>query len=90
MVGFKVNDTYLIPKRPLIERPMLIHHRQRKFGRGCVHEMDLPPTRKLPVPPQDEITQSETPATLVPGDQYEAVTFVALFLLMSPLIRIAS
>jgi glutathione S-transferase len=37
-VGFKVNDTYVIPTRPLIERTMLIHHKERKFGRGCVQE----------------------------------------------------
>jgi len=38
MVGFKVNDTYVIPTRPLIERTMLIRHKERKFGRGCVWE----------------------------------------------------
>jgi len=38
MVGFKVNDTYTIPTRPLIERTMLIRHKERKFGRGCVRE----------------------------------------------------
>ncbi len=38
MVGFKVNDTYVIPTRPLIERTMLIRHKERKFGRGCVRE----------------------------------------------------
>lgn len=37
-VGFKVNDTYVIPTRPLIERTMLIRHKERKFGRGCVRE----------------------------------------------------
>jgi len=37
-VGFKVNDTYVIPTRPLIERTMLICHKERKFGRGCVQE----------------------------------------------------
>jgi glutathione S-transferase len=36
MVGFKVNDTYVIPKRPLVERTMLIRHKERKFGKGCV------------------------------------------------------
>ncbi|MEK6632150.1 MAG: glutathione S-transferase N-terminal domain-containing protein [Nitrospirota bacterium] len=35
-VGFKVNDTYVIPKRPLVERVMMIRHKERKFGRGCV------------------------------------------------------
>ena len=38
MVGFKVNDTYVVPTRPLIERTMLIRHKERKFGRGCVRE----------------------------------------------------
>lgn len=38
MVGFKVNDTYVIPSRPLIERIMLIRHKERKFGKGCVQE----------------------------------------------------
>ncbi len=37
-VGFKVNDAYVIPTRPLIERTMLIRHKERKFGRGCVRE----------------------------------------------------
>lgn len=35
-VGFKINDSYLIPSRPLVERTMLIRHKERKFGRGCV------------------------------------------------------
>ncbi|MEQ1794792.1 MAG: glutathione S-transferase family protein [Nitrospira sp.] len=38
MVGFKVNDTYVIPSRPLVERVMLIRHKERKFGKGCVQE----------------------------------------------------
>lgn len=38
MPGFKVNDTYVIPTRPLIERTMLIRHKERKFGKGCVQE----------------------------------------------------
>jgi glutathione S-transferase len=38
MVRFKVNDTYVIPKRPLLERTMLIRHKERKFGKGCVRE----------------------------------------------------
>jgi len=38
MVGFKVNDTYVIPSRPLVERVMLIRHKERKFGKGCVRE----------------------------------------------------
>lgn len=38
MVEFKVNDTYVIPKRSLVEQTMLIRHKERKFGRGCVQE----------------------------------------------------
>jgi glutathione S-transferase len=38
MVGFKVNDSYVIPSRPLVERVMLVRHKERKFGRGCVQE----------------------------------------------------
>ena len=37
-VGFKVNDTYVIPSRPLIERIMLVRHKERKFGKGCLEE----------------------------------------------------
>jgi glutathione S-transferase len=35
-IGFKVNDSYVIPTRPLVERVMLIRHKERKFGKGCV------------------------------------------------------
>ncbi len=35
--------------------------------------------RQLPVQRQDTIAQSETPPTLAPGDEYEAVTFAAPF-----------
>jgi len=38
MVGFKINDSYIIPARPLIERVMLIRHKERKFGKGCLSE----------------------------------------------------
>jgi glutathione S-transferase len=38
MVGFKVNDSYVIPSRPLVERVMLTRHKERKFGRGCIKE----------------------------------------------------
>jgi glutathione S-transferase len=37
-VGFKVNDSYVIPSRPLVERVMLIRHKERKFGRGYLQE----------------------------------------------------
>jgi len=37
-VGFKIDDTYVIPTRPLVERTMLIRHKERKFGKGCVQE----------------------------------------------------
>ena len=36
MVGFKINDSYIITARPLVERVMLIRHKERKFGKGCV------------------------------------------------------
>lgn len=38
MVGFKVGDTYVISSRPVVERVMLIRHKERKFGKGCVEE----------------------------------------------------
>ena len=38
MVGFKVNDSYVIPSRPMVERVMLIRHKERKFGKGCLQE----------------------------------------------------
>ncbi|WHZ17712.1 MAG: hypothetical protein OJF52_004565 [Nitrospira sp.] len=38
MVGFKVNDSLIISSRPMVERVMLIRHKERKFGRGCLQE----------------------------------------------------
>jgi glutathione S-transferase len=38
MVGFKVNDSYVIPSLPLLERVMLIRHKERRFGKGCVQQ----------------------------------------------------
>jgi glutathione S-transferase len=38
MVGFKVNDSYAIPSRPLVERVMLTRFKERKFGKGCVQQ----------------------------------------------------
>lgn len=35
-VAFKINDSLIIPTRPLVERGMLIRHKERKFGKGCV------------------------------------------------------
>jgi glutathione S-transferase len=35
-VGFKVNDTYVWPTLPLVERIMQLRHKERKFGKGCV------------------------------------------------------
>ena len=37
-VGFKVDDSYLIPTRPLVERVMLTRFKDRKFGKGCVEQ----------------------------------------------------
>jgi glutathione S-transferase len=36
--GFKVNDTYVIPTRPLVERVMLIRFKERRYGRGCLQQ----------------------------------------------------
>ena len=38
LVGFKVNDSYAIPSRPMVERVMLVRHKERKFGKGCLQE----------------------------------------------------
>ena len=35
-VGFRVNDSYVVPTLPLVERVMLIRYKERKFGKGCV------------------------------------------------------
>jgi glutathione S-transferase len=37
-VGFKVNDTYVWPTLPLVERVMQLRHKERKFGKGCVEQ----------------------------------------------------
>jgi len=37
-VGFRVNDSYVIPTRPLVERVMLARFKERKFGKGCVQQ----------------------------------------------------
>lgn len=37
-IGFKVNDSYIIPKLPMTERVMVTRHKERKFGRGCVEQ----------------------------------------------------
>ncbi len=37
-VGFKVDDSYVIPTLPLVERTMVIRHKERKFGKGCVRQ----------------------------------------------------
>ena len=36
MVGFKVNDSYVIPTLPLVERVMQIRFKERRYGKGCV------------------------------------------------------
>jgi glutathione S-transferase len=38
IVRFKVNDTYVIPARPMVERVMLFRHKERKFGKDCIQE----------------------------------------------------
>jgi glutathione S-transferase len=35
-IGFKVNDSYVIPRLPLVERVNAVRWKERKFGRGCV------------------------------------------------------
>jgi glutathione S-transferase len=35
-VGFRVNDSYVVPKLPLVEQTMVRRHKERKFGKGCV------------------------------------------------------
>jgi len=35
-IGFKIDDSYVIPTLPLVERVMLTRHKERKFGKGCV------------------------------------------------------
>jgi glutathione S-transferase len=35
-IGFRVNDSYTLPKLPLVERVMVTRHKERKFGKGCV------------------------------------------------------
>ncbi len=37
-VGFKIDDSYVIPTLPLVERIMLTRHKERKFGKGCVEQ----------------------------------------------------
>lgn len=37
-VGFKVNDTYVWPTLPLVERVMQLRHKERKFGKGCLQQ----------------------------------------------------
>jgi glutathione S-transferase len=35
-VGFRVNDSYVLPALPLVERVMQYRHKERKFGKNCV------------------------------------------------------
>ena len=37
-VGFRIDDSYIIPTRPLVERVMLTRFKERKFGKGCVQQ----------------------------------------------------
>ncbi|MGD0059743.1 MAG: glutathione S-transferase N-terminal domain-containing protein [Verrucomicrobiia bacterium] len=37
-IGFKVDDSYVIPTLPLVERVMLTRFKERKFGRGCIQQ----------------------------------------------------
>ncbi|HTS18230.1 MAG TPA: glutathione S-transferase family protein [Verrucomicrobiae bacterium] len=35
-IAFKIDDSYVIPTLPLVERVMLTRFKERKFGKGCV------------------------------------------------------
>ncbi len=37
-IGFKVDDSYVIPTLPLEERIMLTRFKERKFGKGCLQQ----------------------------------------------------
>ena len=37
-VGFRVTDSYILMKLPLIERTMQRRHKERKFGKGCLEQ----------------------------------------------------
>ncbi len=37
-VGFRVNDSYVLPSLPLVERVMQFRHKERKFGKGCLDQ----------------------------------------------------
>jgi glutathione S-transferase len=35
-IGFKIDDSYVIPTLPLVDRILLTRFKERKFGKGCV------------------------------------------------------
>jgi glutathione S-transferase len=37
-VGFRVNDSHVIPSLPWVERMLLIRYKERKFGKGCLNQ----------------------------------------------------
>ena len=38
-VAFRLDDIYLVPRLPdVVERTMIIRHKERKFGRGCLDQ----------------------------------------------------
>lgn len=37
-IGFRVNDSYILPTLPLVERVMGTRHKERKFGKDCVKQ----------------------------------------------------
>jgi len=37
-IGFRVTDSYILMKLPLIERTMQRRHKERKFGKGCLEQ----------------------------------------------------
>jgi glutathione S-transferase len=34
--GFRLNDSFVVPTLPLVERVLLIRYKERKFGKGCI------------------------------------------------------
>jgi glutathione S-transferase len=44
-VGFRVDNSYIISTRPLVERVMLTRFKERKFGKGCLQQWTRDRTR---------------------------------------------
>jgi glutathione S-transferase len=37
-IGFRINDSAILPTLPLVERVMVTRHKERRFGKGCVQQ----------------------------------------------------